>query len=213
MKNLTLCVSLLALALGAGCAKKDEPAPAPPPAPEPTAAPAPAPEPEPEPEPAGNTVTLLATHAEPKPDDPVKVSVAGIEIAEVAYADPDNLEGATATLVLDLGTLASGSEKRDNHLKSPDYLAVAEHPKATIAISDVKRKAGDTYTAKATVQAHGMTVEREVEFNVIDKSDEGIKIEGSHKFPRTAFGIGKAEGDPVATELEIQLALMLPKPV
>jgi polyisoprenoid-binding protein YceI len=213
MTNSTLTICVLTLALGAGCAKKDEPAPAPEPVAAPVPTPVPVPEPAPVPAASSNTVTLLATHAEPKPDDPVKVVVSGVELAEVAYTDADNLEGATATIVLDLSTLASGSDKRDAHLKSPDYLAVSEHPKATVKIGDVKRKAGDAYTAKATVEARGMTVEREVEFAVVAKTPEGIRIEGSHKFPRTAFGIGKADGDSVAPELEIQLALALPKPI
>jgi polyisoprenoid-binding protein YceI len=133
-------------------------------------------------------------------------------VVSATYQDPANLEGATAELEIDLASLASGSDKRDNHLRSTDYLDVGAHPKAQVKVSDVKRAAGDDYTATADVNVHGISVKMPVKFSVIDKQADAIRVRGEHTFSRLDLKVGKPAGeDSTAEEVKVKLELTLKK--
>jgi len=214
----TLFVALIALAVAlTACSKKEE-APAEEPAAaaeEPKAEEPKAEEPMAE-EPAkemaeegGDYVKVVAMHEPAKDGDPVVVAVKGVEVASAEF-DPANLEGATATLLLDLNTIDSGSEKRDAHLKSPDFLDIAKLPKIEIKISDVKKGDADgAYTAKAALMDKTM----DVTFEVVETMDNAIKVKGMHKFNRTDLGIGAPPSAdvPVAAEVTVEMMLTLSK--
>ncbi|MCH9682202.1 MAG: YceI family protein [Deltaproteobacteria bacterium] len=160
--------------------------------------------------PTGDALVIKASHTEPKPDDPVTVTVTGVRVVKATF-DPKNVEGGTAEIEIDPGTLTSGSDMRDNHLKSPDYLDLPQFPKITVAVSDVK-KAGDGYTAKLVVKGVGKEVTWEaVPFAVLETTDTGVKIKLDHEFKRDDFGLGKPEGDNVAQKLEASLTMMINK--
>ena len=153
-------------------------------------------------------VKVIANHSPPKDGDPVVVAVQGFEIANASF-DPANLEGGSAELVLDLNTINSGSDKRDGHLKSPDFLDVAKLPKMTVKIGDIKKGDGGAYTAKAAILDKTM----DIQFEVVETMADGVKVKGSHKFDRTELGIGAPAGDkvPVANEITVELMLTLKK--
>lgn len=206
LRTITFSVAVLA---AFGCGKDTEPKAEQVPATKPAEPPAPKPAPAP-PKPADDDqadyIRVLASHAEQKPGDPVTVTFDSFRITK-AELDPGNLEGATAELEIDLGSLSSGVDKRDGHLKSADYLDVGAHPKAVVKISDVAKKADGVYTANAEVTAHGVTKSMPVEFRVVHADDDSVKVKASHTFEREAFSIGKPEGDSVAPELTIEMQL------
>jgi polyisoprenoid-binding protein YceI len=157
-------------------------------------------------------VRVLAGHAEPKPTDPVVVSLTGFKVVKADF-DPAKVEGGTADLEIDLTSLASGSAKRDNHLKSADYLDVGQFATAKIHVDNVKKTGENAYSADATIDVHGKQQKYPVSFTVLETLPDGIRIKGEHKFKRHDFAIGAAEGaeDSVATDLTIQLQLTLKK--
>ncbi len=160
----------------------------------------------------GDALVIKANHVEPKPDDPVEVRLTGLEVVKAQF-DPANIEGGTAQIEIDLSGLTSGSEMRDGHLKSADYLDVAQFAKITVDVSDIK-KAGDAYTAKLVVDAHGKQITWDaVPFKVTKTEGDAISVELSHKFKRTDFGIGKPPGDGenVADDLDATLTMTLKK--
>ncbi len=157
----------------------------------------------------GNSLEVLAKHSEPKPDDPVSVKFSGVKVVSANF-DPANLEGATAEIEIDLTSLSSGSEKRDGHLQTPDYLDTAQFATAKVSISEVA-KSESGYTAKAKVAAHGKEAEWTLPFEVVESTDDSVRVKGTHTFSRTDFEVGKAEGDPAATELTANFDLTLKK--
>jgi polyisoprenoid-binding protein YceI len=218
MKSLLSIVAIAALALG-GC-KKDEKKEAPAPSADTTPAtradtkpsqPA-QPDTAADVDPDADYVRVLAGHAEPKPTDPVVVSLTGFKVVKADF-DPAKVEGGTADLEIDLTSLASGSAKRDNHLKSADYLDVGQFAVAKVHVDNVKKTGDNAYTADATVDVHGKQQKYPVSFTVLETLPDGIRIKGEHKFKRHDFAIGAAEGaeDSVATDLTIQLQLTLKK--
>jgi polyisoprenoid-binding protein YceI len=190
----------------AGCKRKEEPAPA---------AAATAADHAPARDPNADFISVFATHAEPKPIDPVEVHINKFAVTKADFKDPKNLEGATAQLTLDLSSLQTDQPKRDKHLQSPDYLDVAQFATATIDIDNVHRKDDQKYTADADIKIHGVDKKLPVAFEVISTTGDSVRIKGEQAFVREDFAIGNNSTDPkvqsVAQPLTIKLQLTLAK--
>ncbi|CAN5906073.1 hypothetical protein BH11MYX2_BH11MYX2_35260 [soil metagenome] len=220
MKLITSAFLVAGLVLGSACKKKEDPAPtagsatptmekgsAAPTPPAPTVA-------SPEPDTSVDNITVLAHHQKPKPIDPVKLKFQTFKVVSADF-DPKKIEGGKATIEIDLSSFKTDSDKRDAHVKSAGYLDVAKFATATIKVDNVKAKAGDTYTADATVEAHGGSKTYPVEFTVFDKKDDSIRIKGVQKFSRLDFSVGTDPAanpdEAVGADLEIQVVLTLKK--
>lgn len=160
----------------------------------------------------GDYVTVVADHTD-KAKGKVDVVFQRFAVTEAEF-DPANLEGGTATLVIDLDSLKTDSQKRDDHLRSEDYLEVSKFPNATVKISGVKKAEGDKkYAAKADVEVHGVTVAWPVTFEVVEETDAALIVQGELPFKRTEIGVGVSpEEDSVADEMTVKVRLTLPKP-
>jgi len=167
-----------------------------------------------EPDANADHITVLAHHKDPKPSDPVRINFEKFRVVKADF-DPQKIEGGKATLEIDLSSFHTESDERDNHLKSPAYLNVANLATATITIDNVKQKAGQTYTADATAAAHGMTKTYPVTFEVLERKDDRIRIKGEHTFTRLDFGIGTDPGqnpeEQVGTDVKIDMLLTIVK--
>jgi polyisoprenoid-binding protein YceI len=165
-----------------------------------------------DPEVNADHITVLAHHKDSKPSDPVRVTFKKFRVVEAKF-DPKKLEGGEATLELDLSSLHTDSDERDDHLKSPAYFDVGKLAIAMITIDNVKPTTGTTYAADATVTAHGMTKTYPVTFDVIDTKDDRIRIKGQHTFARLDFGIGTDPAqnpeEQVGADVTIQMVLTL----
>lgn len=216
MKTVSALLVALAFAAAPGCKKKEEPAPAAPTAATATtgsagseaAALAPAPAPVG----AVDHITVLANHEPAKAGDPVKVSFSRFTVTKATF-DPTNLEGATATVEIDLASLSSGSEKRDGHLKTASYIDLAKFTTATVDVANVKKQGETGYTADAKVKFRDTEKTYPVTFEVLETTADSVRIKGQQKFPRADFNVGTEPGpeESVAKELEIQLQLTLKK--
>lgn len=218
----SLVLALAATLLAGACSKKEEKAAEPAqdmaaaqkPAEKPAEQPATPPEQPaatPAADPAADYIKLEAAHEPKAPIDPVHITVETFAVKSAKF-DPANLEGATAELELDLSSIKSDKEKRDAHLKSPDYLDVAQFGMATVKISGTKKEADNQYTAQAEITAHGVTKTFPVKFTVLESKDGAIRVQGEHTFSRLDFSIGKepdGTNEKVAKELIIKMQLTL----
>lgn len=159
-------------------------------------------------------VVVLGHHQKPKPTDPVRVTFDKFRVVKADF-DPAHIEGGKATIELDLSSLHTDSAKRDDHLKSPSYIDVGKFAMATIDIDHVKQQSGTTYTADATVSAHGASKTYPVTFDVLSTTPDSIRIKGQHTFQRLDFGIGtdpaQNPDESVAPDLTIEMLLTLKK--
>ena len=158
-------------------------------------------------DPNADYVTVFATHAKPKPDDPVQVKFTKFAITKATF-DPKNLEGGTATIDLDVASIKTGSDKRDGHLASPDYFDVAKFTTATAEVGNVKKKDDTHYTADAKVKFRDLEKTYPVEFEVVSTTDTSVQVKGTTKLARTDFRVGKEgpdQGAADALELKFQL--------
>jgi polyisoprenoid-binding protein YceI len=159
-------------------------------------------------------IVVLAHHKPAKPTDPVTVRFDTFRVTKASF-DPKTIEGGTATIEIDLASLHSGSGERDDDLKSANFIDVGKFATVTIDVANVKRKAGQTFTADATVALRGATKTYPVTFDVIEQADDHIRIKGEQAFSRLDFSVGTdPASDPrqqVDTGLSIEMVLTLAK--
>jgi polyisoprenoid-binding protein YceI len=136
---------------------------------------------------------IFAKHIDPKKDD-VTVTFTGIKVVEAAF-DPEKIEGGTATIEVAVASLGTGIVKRDDHLKTKDYLEVDTFPTVTIKVDNVKKTGDNAYSADATVKAHGVEKKLPVTFTVAEKTADSVRINGEAKFSRLDFKVGKPEAE------------------
>jgi polyisoprenoid-binding protein YceI len=157
-------------------------------------------------------IVVLAKHTPSKSTDPVVVRFDKFKVVSASF-DPKTIEGGRATIELDLASLRSGSSERDDDLKSPAFIDVGTFATATIEIANVKTKAANTFTADATVKLRGTTKSYPVTFDVIQQTDDSIRIKGEHTFSRLDFSVGtdpaKDSRQQIDTALTIQMVLTL----
>lgn len=145
--------------------------------------------------PAGDAVAAADAAAPEAPKDfvraiilhadgqrPVTASFEKFEVVE-ANIDLSNLETAKAVIEVDASSIVTGDEKRDGHVKSPDFLDVAQFAKLTITVKGLKavENTPDTFDATATLDMHGVQKDLPVQFKVVEKQAEAIVIEGEVK--------------------------------
>jgi polyisoprenoid-binding protein YceI len=161
-----------------------------------------------------DSIVVLAKHTEPKPTDPVTVKFEKFKVTKATF-DPKKIEGGKATIEIDATSLKTDSEKRDAHLKTPDFIDTSKFATITVDIDKVKKKADKTYSAEATVKFRDITKKFPVTFDVVDQKPDSIRIKGETSFSRLDFKVGKDSKDPkvapVQPELTIKMLLTLKK--
>ena len=164
-------------------------------------------------DPNADFIEVHAEHAEKKPDDPVAVRFEKFTVKKASF-DPAKIEGGTATIEVDLASLKSGSDKRDKHLTTADYIDTSKYTTMTIDVGNVKKKTDKTYTADAKVKLRDLEKTYQVTFDVVEAKDDWIRVKGEHKFGRMDFKVGKEKTGPdesVAQDLTVKLQLTLKK--
>jgi polyisoprenoid-binding protein YceI len=163
-----------------------------------------------EPNPDADYFIVAAKHDPGKPGDPVEVKFDKLKVVKATF-DPKKIEGGSATLEVDLASLKTNSNKRDDHLRSASYLDVSKFATLTIDITNVKKKDDKSYTATAKVKLHGTEKTYPVSFEVVDVKDDTIRIKGEQQIKRLDFKVGKKVGpdELVADDLTVKLQLTL----
>lgn len=135
--------------------------------------------------------------------------------ATVAYNEAD-IAKSTVTATIDLTSLSTGEDARNNHLKSPDFFDVATYPSATFTSTSVS-KSGDGLTINGNLTLHGVTKPvvltaegpRGPAAGMDKKQHAGFSASTTIK--RSDFGIGTKfpsamVGDDVKLNIELDVA-------
>ncbi len=132
--------------------------------------------------------------------------------AKITAAKPD-LSDAVIELTADINSINTDNERRDGHLKSPDFFDAAKFPNLTFKSTSFKKVEGKKYKLAGDLTMHGVTKPVTLDAVLsgpikskgmggkeVDKA--GLKISGTIK--RTDFGVGSAGGAVVSEEVEIK---------
>jgi polyisoprenoid-binding protein YceI len=132
--------------------------------------------------------------------------------------DPANPTAAKIEASIDASTVSTRSEKRDAHLKSPDFFDVAKYPTLTFKSTRVDKGQGGALKLTGDLTIHGVT--KSVTFDVQALSPEtktpfGTTVIGTSataKINRNDFGVtGGTAGAIVGNDVSITLDLEMVK--
>jgi polyisoprenoid-binding protein YceI len=141
----------------------------------------------------------------------------GYDVSIVTSEDP---LASSVTATIDLASVDTGNEQRDNHLRSADFLEVEKYPTMTYR-STAMRRADDSWIVDGELTLHGVTrhVPLAVDMNGFGPDPWGGQRAGfsaTAQINRRDFGIdltvpldggGVGVGDKVSISIEIQAVL------
>lgn len=112
----------------------------------------------------------------------------------ILNSEKGSLEDAKIDLKIDVNSINTKQDYRDNHLKSNDFFAAAEHPHIDINVENVSKNSDEEYVLHSKVKIRG--VEKPLDFIAnyggVIKDMEGkdrMGFEVSGKINRKEFGL------------------------
>ena len=121
-------------------------------------------------------------------------------------------KGGEVAIKIDAGSVDTRDEKRDQHLKGPDFFDAKQFPEITFASTEITKAGEDEWTVKGDLEMHG--VKKPVVLRA-KKTGEGefhgkrIGFEVTGKIKRSDFGMEygiaqKVLGDAVDLEICVE---------
>lgn len=134
-------------------------------------------------------------------------------------ADPADLTTATITFNVDIASINTFNEDRDNHLRSADFFDVENYPNMTFTATNIVKKDNDEYDVTGDMTIHGttrpetfaVTFEGAAKDPMGGGEKAGFSAEG--KIKRSDYGLtwnapmeagGVVVGDEIKISLEIE---------
>lgn len=127
---------------------------------------------------------------------------------------PANFAGSRLEVTVEIGSLDTGDQERDDTLRSDDLFAVAKFPQAHFTASQfVKTAAGYEAIGKLTIR--GVTRDMHVPFTFRTADEHGVAVgymSGKTSLRRLDFGVGQGDWKStewVGNEVGVSFALRL----
>jgi polyisoprenoid-binding protein YceI len=134
-----------------------------------------------------------------------------------ASIDGERPENSSVRVTVEVDSVDTRNEMRDNHLRSNDFLDIANHPQITFTSTDIKHVGGNDFevTGELTIKGVTKTVTLPLEYQGSATDPFGnhrIGFEGSTVINRTDFGVtynaaletgGVLVGDKITLEFEV----------
>lgn len=139
------------------------------------------------------------------------------EFAGTIIYDDKDIARSSVEVTIAASSIDTKTQKRDDHLRSPDFLDVAKFPQITFKSKRIE-KTGDGFTAIGDLTMHGVTKEIKIPFTIAGlitdyAGDTRIGISGHAELNRQDYGVswskkldngGLVAGDDVEIELEVE---------
>ncbi len=124
---------------------------------------------------------------------------------------PD-LSDAVMELTADVNSVNTENERRDGHLKSPDFFDAAKFPNLTFKSTSFKKVEGKKYKLMGDLTMHGVTkpvtLDAVLTGPVVMEGRNGKQEKAAFKITgvikRTDFGVGSSGGAVVSEDVEIK---------
>lgn len=144
-------------------------------------------------------------------------SISGIK-GKVVF-DEQNPAKSQVSATLDTATINTADAKRDEHLRSPDFLNAAKHPELKFESKSVTKE-GDKLKVLGALTVNGVTKDVTLDVEGPTAPVKGMKgelrrgVSATTKFNRKDFGVvwnknldggGLVVGDEIAVELSLEL--------
>lgn len=127
--------------------------------------------------------------------------------------DEKDITKSSVEVIIKAGSIDTDNEKRDNHLKSADFLEVEKYPEITFMSTSVK-KTDNGYELVGNLTIHGVTKEVSMPFTLTGPIEafgsSRIGIEASLTINRQDFGVKfnkVLEGGGLLVSNEVKISL------
>lgn len=118
--------------------------------------------------------------------------------------DPSKPDKAKVDVTINVASIDTDNNKRDGHLKSPDFFDAASHPTITFKSTSVRQK-GSQLIVKGNLTMRGKTKPVTIPFKVAKgKNGAGVDTttyKGKLTIDRTDFGVGT---DSIAAKISLE---------
>jgi polyisoprenoid-binding protein YceI len=129
--------------------------------------------------------------------------------ADVAY-DAAKPENSTIALKIDPASINTRNDRRDGHLKSPDFFDVAKFPEITFASKRVVAKGNGQFDIVGDLTMHGVTKEITAPAKTMFYEGGRGRFKGTLTIKRSEFGVnGNSRMNPIADDIEVQFELSI----
>jgi polyisoprenoid-binding protein YceI len=132
--------------------------------------------------------------------------------ADVVF-DPASPAAGKVNIVINLGSVATGSSEADDLLKSRDFFDIAHFPQATFVSTTIGAKDAGHYQAVGQFTLKGRSAGIVVPFTAHPEGT-GLRIEGSVTVSRLAYHVGEGQWADTGTlvdQVQIHFSLYVPK--
>jgi len=135
--------------------------------------------------------------------------------------DPADLDGSSISVSIDVGSVDTGNERRNGHLRTPDFFDSETYPKMTFESSSIESTGENMFVAKGTMTIKDVTKDFELPFTLLGVMDlpermqkDGVTkvagFEAKTSLMRNDYGVGTGNFAATATiggEVTINIAI------
>jgi polyisoprenoid-binding protein YceI len=132
--------------------------------------------------------------------------------------DGDDLSTLTADLTVDVASITTGDDKRDEHLRSADFFEIERFPELTFRADEVSSVSDDAFTLDGELSMHGVSKRVQIKGEFLGTATDPwggsrVGFQGSTKLNRKDYGLkwnqtletgGVLVGETVEISLDIQ---------
>ena len=102
--------------------------------------------------------------------------------------DPDNPKNSSVEAIIDAKGIWTGEPQRDDHLRSADFLDVANHPQITFKGNDVEILGGNDFRVSGDLTIRGVTRKAALDVHYLGQWQTPWWEDGVDKGPKTRAG-------------------------
>ena len=136
------------------------------------------------------------------------------EFTGIIILDEKDISKSSVNVTIKTASISTDNERRDNHLKSADFLDVEKHPEITFKSKSVM-KTDDGYRMVGNLTIHGVTKEVTIPFTLVgpvEAMGTRIGLEASLTIKRLDYGVSWSKtldngGLVVSNEVKITLEI------
>lgn len=127
-----------------------------------------------------------------------------------AVTEGDGTDGAAIEVEIDAASIQTGIGKRDEHLRSSDFLDVERYPTITFRSTAVVSRGQDKLGVYGDLTVHGVTRQVCLDATIQERDEEQATLTASTSFERRDFGVGlKANPVMVGKTVDVRINLAL----
>lgn len=127
--------------------------------------------------------------------------------------DRDDVTKSSVNVSIDVSSIDTRIEKRDEHLKGADFFDVAKFPKITFKSTKVEKTGDKTLKLIGDLTMHGVTKSVTLPVTIDRLQDNYSRFRASGTLSRSAFGITfDSKLNPIEDSVKFEMVINVKKP-